>query len=216
MIKNIIFDFGGVLLDLDYEKTWEELSTLTGIDFRPEQMPLWFTSLNDAFETGAISQETFLWHIQKQSLTGIPAVIDILKAWNRMLLGWKSEKFQFLMDTKKQYRTFLLSNTNDIHIDWVRRDLAINHGIEGFEQTYFERVYYSHLIGMRKPDAAIFRFVLGTNRLNPEETLFIDDSAEHILTAASLGLKVYHFERNSDLKGQWLKILSEHQITKTP
>jgi glucose-1-phosphatase len=208
MIKNIIFDFGGVLLDLDYHRTWTSFKHLSVFDMHKEHLPDWFVQLNDAFETGNIQQESFIWHVQKNASGHIPHAGEIVRAWNSMLLGWQPHKLNFLKSLRKEYKTYLLSNTNEIHIDWVQNDLKTNHDIYDFDSNYFEKTYYSHLIGLRKPDPAIFRYVLNTNGLIADETLFIDDSAEHIKAADDLGLKVHHFERNSDLIAQWQKILS--------
>jgi glucose-1-phosphatase len=208
MIKNIIFDFGGVLLDLDYNRTWTALKQLEVFDRHEEHLPDWFVQLSNAFETGTIRQESFIWHIQKNASGHIPHAGEIVRAWNSMLLGWQPSKLNFLKSLREKFNTYLLSNTNEIHIDWVQNDLKTKHNIHDFDTAYFEKTYYSHLVGLRKPEPAIFRYVLETNGLIAEETLFIDDSEEHIRTAASLGLLVHHFERNSDLMGQWQKILS--------
>ena len=212
MIKNIIFDFGGVLLDLDYNRTWTAMKHLAVVDMNQEHLPDWFVRLSDAFEIGSIGQESFIWHIQKNASGHIPHAGEIVRAWNSMLLGWQLSKLNFLKSLRKEYKTYLLSNTNEIHIEWVQNDLKTNHDIQDFDTAYFDKTYYSHLIGLRKPDPAIFRYVLERNGLIAKETLFIDDSEEHIKIAALLGLNVHHFERNSDLISQWQEILSNASV----
>ena len=99
--KNIVFDFGGVLLDIDYNKTLEALQNLIGIAFDPNTLsPNSLKFLHD-FENGRISTETFLWNLQHMSAKEMPQGIDLIKAWNAMLIGWDKEKFQDLVTNEK-------------------------------------------------------------------------------------------------------------------
>lgn len=117
-----------------------------------------------------------------------------------MLLGWQTYKFALLASLRKNFRVYLLSNTNELHLDWVYNDLLANHGITDFETRFFDKAYYSHQIHCRKPDADIYRYVTEEAGLIPHETLFIDDLAVNIAAAADEGWHTCHFDPADDLK----------------
>jgi len=190
MIKNIIFDFGGVLLDIDMQRSFDAIGQLLGKSLDIQHLPEEESNLIQSLETGKISAESFIWHIQ-QKMKNPGEGIEIIRAWNAMLIGWNPERFQFLINLKNKYRTFLLSNTNSIHLNWVYQDLKNNHQITDFDVQFFEKTYYSHLIGMRKPNAEIYEFVIKDASLNPSETMFIDDHPDNIRMAESLGIHVF-------------------------
>jgi glucose-1-phosphatase len=92
----------------------------------------------------------------------------------------------------KKYTLYVLSNTNQTHIDWVHEDLKKNHHISEYEQRFFTKVYYSHEIHLRKPDVEIYEYVLQNANLNAAETLFIDDNYDNVQAAQSIGIQVIH------------------------
>lgn len=196
--NTLLFDFGGVLLDLDTHLTFDAMKELMGFEGDAHEIYLQNQELFDSFETGHLIVESFLWKLQHKSKR-VPPVEKLLRAWNAMLLGWNPDKLKLLAELKSLYRTFLLSNTNEIHIEWVRRDLKNNHGITDFESRFFEKAYYSHLVGKRKPDADIFQFVIEDAKINPAETLFIDDNAHNIETAEKLGFQTRLHVTNAPL-----------------
>lgn len=198
VIKNIVFDFGGVLLDLDIDRTFEAMKVVMGFEGDAHEIYAQNHELFDAFETGHLIVESFLWKLQNKSKR-VPPVEKLIGAWNAMLLGWNPDKLKLLAELKSRYRTFLLSNTNEIHIEWVRRDLKNKHNITDFDTRFFEKVYYSHLVGMRKPDAALFQFIIADAKINPAETLFIDDNAHNVEAAAKLGFQTSLHETNAPL-----------------
>lgn len=199
MIKNIIFDFGGVLLDLDMQRSYQALGKITGKDYTLETLPDSFRQKVVAYETGKISTETFIWFWQNQCHPVIPQGDEIVAAWNAMLLGWQPAKFEFLDNLRTRYKVYLLSNTNVLHIEWVRRDLRKNHGISNFESRFFDKAYYSFELGEHKPDAKIFEKVLHDASILPEETLFIDDALINVQAAARLGIHGYHHNPQKNL-----------------
>jgi putative hydrolase of the HAD superfamily len=195
----IVFDFGGVLIDLDIEKSYEELALL--VDINPLETEILVAKMYEsfeAFETGKISSETFIWRIQNLTNKEVDPV-KIIHAWNAMLLGWNPSKLVFLNKIKKKYPIYLLSNTNEIHLKWVMNDLKTNHGIEDFENQFFIKAYYSHLIQLRKPDIAAYDYVIKDTGLNPTRTLFIDDNYNNILGAYDAGFQVLHHITNDSL-----------------
>jgi putative hydrolase of the HAD superfamily len=187
-IENIIFDLGGVILNIDYQKTIEAFKKLGIENFDEIYSQARQTRLFDEIETGKISPETFLKELQQY----IPHVDteDIRRAWNAMLLDLPPQRWNLLEKLGKQYRIFLLSNTNEIHYTEYQNYIARTYH-KNFNNL-FEKAYYSHLIGFRKPDEECFRFVINDAGLIPEKTLFLDDSIQHIEGARKTGLNSIH------------------------
>lgn len=187
-IRNIIFDWGGVITNIDFEATINAFKKF-GIDnFEEYYCQTYQSELFILHETGQISPEEFRTELKKE----IPVPItdeELDTAWMAMLMETPPENIGLLKIAKKKYRTFLLSNTNAIHVAQYGKILKEKFGLENGMSDVFEKVYYSHEIGMKKPDTAIFKFLLEENRLTPDETLFVDDSIQNIDAANSLGLK---------------------------
>lgn len=189
-IKNIIFDYGNVIFLIDFKRTQHTFTEL-GI----ENVERFFAHtghdpLFDEFEKGAITPAEFRDGIRR--ITGIPDLEDdeIDRAWNTLLIGVPPVNHDILLNLKKRYRTFLLSNNNAIHYQWIMEYLQREFNLEN-NSIFFEKDYYSHLMGKRKPNADIFEQVLQENNLDPKETLFIDDSPQHIRAAQELGFDTY-------------------------
>jgi glucose-1-phosphatase len=186
MIKNIIFDLGGVLINLDMAKTRKAFENLGMKDFNEHYNQAKQSGLFDLYDCGKISDAQFRDGLKKQ----LPATItdkEIDEAWNAMLLDLPKERLNILKSLQGKYRLFLLSNTNEIHIAAFSAYLKKTYGFEDFS-GYFEKHYYSCRIGMRKPHAEVFEFVLRENHLNAGETLFIDDSSQHVAGASACGI----------------------------
>ena len=189
-IKNIIFDYGNVIFGLDFVKgkqAWIELGVANPDEFygHKVQDPIF----ND-FETGAISADEFRSNIRKKLENPLLTDAQIDNAWNSLLVGIAPGNNELVLKVKQKYRTFLLSNINEIHYDFIHKYLKSEFGFENNEHL-FEKTYYSHLVGKRKPEISIFQQVLNENNLNPAETLFIDDSPQHIAGAQKLGIQTY-------------------------
>lgn len=196
-IRNIIFDLGGVLLDLDFDKT---VKAFTEMGFTPEmyQLDQEHSHYFLKFETGKIKPAGFKNGI-RELLDKKDLSDDILdNAWNAMILGFQLEKIELLKELAKAYRIFLLSNTNVQHEKIYSKMLKDVSGLE--MKDLFEKHYYSHEVGLAKPDPAIFQLVLNENNLKPEETLYIDDFQQHIDAAQKLGMQGFLFPPNGDLK----------------
>lgn len=189
-IKNIIFDYGNVIFLIDFLKTQNSFANLGILNVEHFFAHTGHHSIFDEFETGKITASQFRNGIRK--ITEKPDLTDkqINNAWNSLLIGVPPINHTLLMLAKSHYRTFLLSNINEIHLEYINKYLKTEYDIES-NNGFFEKVYYSHLIKMRKPNPEIFSFVLSDSNLNPSETLFIDDSPQHLKTAASMGLKTH-------------------------
>ena len=203
MIKNIIFDFGGVLLDLDYEKTYSQLTEVMGVKMSGAHIPAQIFKVMLGYEKGEINTETFLWNLQKESTKLTPHPDKLIKAWNAMLLGWNADRFEFLLDLQeKEYRVFLLSNTNELHLEWVYRDLKTNHKITNFDTRFFDGTFYSHKMHLRKPEIDIYDRVIAEAELDPKESLFIDDNLDNIAAAKLAGLHAIHHDPKTEIIDQ--------------
>jgi putative hydrolase of the HAD superfamily len=197
-IKNIIFDLGGVIINLDIPKTISEFNKLTNKPFESIYSQLQQTPIFDLFDKGQINETDFFIELNK-SLDNPLTDKQLLNAWNAMLLDFPIHRLELLNQLKHRYRIFLLSNTNETHITRFEKDLYQQHGFKNLE-PFFEKVYYSCRIGMRKPDREIFDFVLNENTLNASETIFIDDSPQHIDGALKTGITAHLLSKEKDVK----------------
>jgi glucose-1-phosphatase len=196
-IKSIIFDLGGVILKLDYSKTEDEFKKNGVLRFKELYNQKKQTLLFDDFEKGKIKPEEFISSIKCSENLKIKE-IDFINAWNAMLLEIPMKKLQFIDGLKKDYKIFLLSNTNEIHIKKFEDDLKKNNMLKQFYKC-FDKIYYSSRMGKRKPDENCFNQVLEENGLVAENTLFIDDSIQHIEGAEKVGIKTFHLEKNKSI-----------------
>lgn len=185
-IKNIIFDLGGVIINIDYALLIEAFSKIGLPHFEAYFSQKEQKKLFDFYEKGMISSQDFREELKRQCKPGTTNA-EIDTAWNAMFLDLPKERLAVLLDTKNKYRTFLLSNTNEIHMIFINNYLKQRYKINNLEK-HFEKVYLSYEVKMRKPDAEIFELVLNQNKLKKEETLFIDDSVQHIESANKLGI----------------------------
>ena len=196
-IKSIIFDLGGVILNLDYSKTEDEFKKIGVLHFKELYSQKKQTVLFDDFEKGKIKPEEFISSFKESENLKIKE-IDFINAWNAMLLEIPIKKLQFIGGLKKDYKIFLLSNTNEIHIKKFEDDLKKNNMLEQFYKC-FDEIYYSSRMGKRKPDENCFNQVLEENGLMAENTFFIDDSIQHIKGAVKAGIKTFHLEKNKSI-----------------
>ena len=189
VIKNVIFDLGGVLMNLDYNKTITAFKNLGYTDF--EKMYTQFKANNvfDGLETGHIPESVF-YEYMIEAGEGKITKGQVTQAWNAMLLDFREESFDFLKKLSEEHRIFLLSNTNTIHKAAFDKNFKEQTSLTS-PDIFFTKAYYSHLIGMRKPNDDIFKFVEKDAAIKASETLFIDDLYDNIATAANLGFKTH-------------------------
>lgn len=197
-IKNIIFDLGGVIINLDIPKTIAEFNKYTKKPFESIYTQLQQNPVFDLFDKGKITENDFFNELNKAIECDLPS-IQLREAWDAMLLDFPGHRLDLLKDLKTKYRLFLLSNTNETHIETFEADLYKAHGYKNLE-PFFEKVYYSCRVGMRKPDKEIFEMVLQENKLDPNETLFIDDSPQHVEGAINTNIKAKLLAKNREVK----------------
>lgn len=190
MIKNLIFDFGDVFLDLDKEGAMQKALNMFQIDVLSDEM----IAINCLYEQGLISTSEFIDfyfnHFPKISRQ------DVIDIWNYVLKEFPKHKLEFLqkLSEENNYKLILLSNTNELHIEWVIRNVSF---YEEFK-SYFDKFYLSHEINLRKPDKEIYEFVIKENKLKAVETLFIDDTKDNTDTAKQLGIHTWNIDETTE------------------
>ena len=196
-IKSIIFDLGGVILNINYQLTSNSFKNLGGFEFDTLYSQAKQKEIFNLLETGEITPSFFRSELNKlMSLNISDEKFD--SCWNAMLLDLPIKRLELIKSLNGSYNTFLLSNTNEIHINAFKQIINRKIGYSNF-LSCFNKCYYSSEIGLRKPNLACFDFVLKQNNLIAEETLFIDDSIQHIVGAKKAGLNTYHIKKEDDL-----------------
>lgn len=190
-VDNIIFDLGGVIVNIDYMKTQQHFEDLGLTSFGEVYSQAAQSGLFDLYEKGLMDSDTFRSRLRQLAPEFKVSDKDLDAAWNAMILDLPSARLEVLYSLKSKVRTFLLSNTNEIHIDCFHNQLKVEHGKDNLSD-YFEKVYYSYEVQLRKPDKEIFQHVINKNSLAVKRTLFIDDTIRHIESARSLGLECLH------------------------
>jgi putative hydrolase of the HAD superfamily len=185
MIKTIIFDFGDVFINLDKAATMREMNR-----YEIKTLSENLLNINQQYEKGLISSEDFVksYQIEHAQLQEN----QFKNSWNAILVDFPEYRYQFLkkLSQEKDYQLILLSNTNKIHIDWVKENVSF---FQGFKAC-FDAFYLSYEIFSRKPDPEIYQYVLAAHNLKPEECLFIDDTRENTDAAENLGIHTWNIE----------------------
>ena len=188
-IKTIIFDLGGVIYDVDYHKTINAFKAI-GIDrFEEVYAKAGQSDLFNDLEEGKISRAFFIEQIKTLSGHDMTSS-QVVNAWNGMLLGFMPDALACLKRLRSTYRLFLLSNTNEIHIQEIENRVGAAFFLDFC--ALFEKVYLSHELGLRKPHPEVFTHILEEQGLKANETLFIDDSIQHVEGAIKAGLHAHH------------------------
>ena len=202
-ISNIIFDWGGVITELEFataEKKFNEIGLENIISYFTKNQK---TNFLLDMETGRITPEEFRIEIRKH-LPNETSDEEIDDAWNSVLGDTPANRIATLKKLGTKYNLYLLSNTNKIHVDYFNKKLRQEQGVDHY--TLFKKVYYSHDLGARKPDAEFFRAMLADSRVDLQSTLFIDDLEANIDAAASLGIMAFHLTPSldiADLFNEW-------------
>lgn len=196
-VDTIIFDLGGVILNLDYQKTIDAFNKLGVKDFEKLYTQANQIDLFNRYETGQISSQHFVNLLLPYLPVGTTPN-KIVHAWNAMILDFPLQRMQLLEKLQNKYTLYLLSNTNDIHLQEVNRSLART--TDKKLNSYFTKAYYSHEIQLRKPHAEIFDFVCKENKLNPHKTIFIDDTIGHVEGSIKAGLQGVHLTKGQTIE----------------
>jgi putative hydrolase of the HAD superfamily len=203
-IKNIIFDFGNVLFDLDLGKIPEAFQTLCGDRYPVIMDHIQRKRIFELYEIGGISTsefvETLLELAEKEISDRLITADHITSAWNSIFVGMPRHRFDFLLRLRQHYQVFLLSNINELHERWIAAYMDREHNIHDFEARYFDGVYYSHFIRLRKPDQDIYEYVLADAELMPGETLFFDDLPINVEAARQVGIHGVLHEVGTDIE----------------
>lgn len=196
-IKNIIFDFGGVIINIDHSLPGKKFMELGIKNFDKLYSQALQNHLFDKLERGEITPGEFRNDLRKY----IPITVsdnEIDDAWNSIILDIPPERIKILEKLQNNYQTFLLSNTNEIHYDCYRANLEKVYGYKNFDEL-FKKAYFSFEMGMQKPYPEIYETVLSENNLIANETLFIDDTLKHVEGAARVGIRAFHLEKGVEI-----------------
>jgi putative hydrolase of the HAD superfamily len=190
MIKTIIFDFGNVFINLDIDGFTKNVFNKFKIDSFSEEMK----SFNSLYEEGLISTNEFL-EFYSENFTEF-SVEELIDIWNYILKDFPKHRLDFLKELREnsKYKLILLSNTNELHINWINENIP--HYIEF--KNCFDSFYLSHEIHLSKPNKNIYEFVLNENNLNANECLFIDDNKENVISAEKLGIRVWNINPSTE------------------
>ena len=195
-IKNIVFDLGGVLIDLDLKSAINGLQKAGFTNVKEQLQAFDREGIFQKFELGEISADEFRASIRENSNVSLTDE-EVDSLWNLMLLEIPREKLELILDLRSKYMVYLLSNTNSIHWDYVCKN-AFNY--RGFRMDdYFEETFLSYEMHLAKPDKAIFETMLNDANLLPEETLFIDDLEANCKAAEEVGIHAHHYHIGDDL-----------------
>ncbi len=195
--KTIIFDFGNVLFDLDFDRCIDTFEEVLGVRWEARHLPADVISAIKKYDRGHISDEAFLWVLQQYNTNANPR--DLIRAWNSLLVGMPEHRLDMLTHLRKDYNLAKLSNINNLHLRYIHRYLEKNYGIGDYEERFFDQVFYSHLIHKRKPDDEVYAHVSDVLRVNVQDIVFIDDLKENVEAAISHGWHAIQHNPKKDI-----------------
>ncbi len=190
-INTIIFDLGGVVLDIDYQLTQTAFEDLGATNFQEHYTQAAQNGLFDDYEIGKISSAHFINKVLEFMPVGTEPN-KVVHAWNAMIKEIPAENLELLKRLRQSYQIIALSNTNALHIEYFEGKLR-KHGENLKLADFFNHAYYSSELGKRKPHPETFQYVCDTHQLDKSKTLFIDDTIRHIEGAKTCGLNTFHF-----------------------
>ena len=191
-IRHIIFDLGGVILNIDISLTARAFESLGLDNFGMHYSQAHVSTLFNDLEIGRVSEQEFVDKMKSVLPEGTTDQ-QVIDAWNALLLDYPVARLQLLQQLRNHYDLFLLSNTNAIHMKAFNKILERERGIPSLA-AFFDKTYYSHLMGCRKPEPEAWQMVLDENGLKPEHTLFIDDTLPNVEAARALGIQSVHLQ----------------------
>lgn len=193
-IKNIIFDLGGVLIDIDVNKTIDEMRKILTSSAQLNSANMLQHKVFNQYETGQLTSNEFIQELQNLATIEVEKS-QIVDAWNAMLLQVPKKRIKLLENLAEKKRLFILSNTNQLHVNKFNTMIP---GYSSFENLV-EKVYFSHEIGHRKPHKEAFSVVINNSNISPAETLFIDDTPENINTALEMNFQTLLVKKDEEI-----------------
>lgn len=191
-IKNLIFDLGGVIINLDNRLTEKAFVEMGVPHFREYFGHGFAASFFKDYEVGKLGDAEFIEELKKLTGLALPDA-TLIEGWNALLLDFPPQRIELLKKLKSRYRLFLFSNTNALHMERLNQIYRQTFGEEKLDDL-FEKTYYSHLLGLRKPGLESFQYIIAENNLIPSQTLFIDDALVNVEGAKAAGLAGYFLE----------------------
>lgn len=192
-IKNIVFDLGDVIINIDPPRTYQAFADLKGISLEEAYSIIDGNGFFEKYDKGLFSDEAFIAFV-KETLQLSVSDEEVIIAWNALLLDMPAERVKRIQELSKSYNLYLLSNTCSIHIKEVNNIMMKSSGVKDLKHL-FKKAYYSFDLGLRKPDTNIYKAVLDDAQINPEETLFLDDNLPNIIAAQSMGIQCIHVQK---------------------
>lgn len=198
-VTTVILDFGGVLYDIDFRAAVNAFEQL-GIDnFDKLYSKAVQSHLFERFERGSITVPGFCDEIRHFFGQNHISNEEINGAWNQLLIGYKKSRLDFVEDLKSKYTVILLSNTNQVHYEYFTQQYLREFQTQKPLEALFHRAFFSHLCGMRKPDAEFYRYALNEMKINPREAVFIDDTPHNLQPASELGIHAIHHDSAQEI-----------------
>jgi HAD superfamily hydrolase (TIGR01509 family) len=204
-INAIIFDLGGVILDIDYNRTVRAFQALEFEDFDQQYSKMKQSGVFDRIERGEIDEAEFV-SIMQQSIPHASQE-EIIDAWNAIILDFPSGRLDYINEVRKKLPIFLLSNTNEIHLKCF--DQLLFESTNSRIKDHFNKAYLSHEMSCRKPEPEAWKIILEEQGLKARTTLFIDDSPQHIAAARNLGLPCIHLQSIDELERELAPFLTQ-------
>ena len=196
-IEAVVFDLGNVIIPIDFEKTVQAFVSLGGRKANELYSYAGQTHLFEELERGEVSRKEFIDQVRPE--LNYASDIAIVEAWNAMLYHVDHSTFDYLDKLRPRFKTYVLSNINTYHAEWVGKAMRTAASNKDITQ-YFDHVFYSHEIGHRKPENGAWQIIIGTEGVNPQKTLFIEDKEENIEAANALGFNVLHWNPSNDIR----------------
>ena len=197
-VRNIVFDLGNVVIHIDPDLTIRKFKDLGVVNFDDMYNIMRQTDVFDRLDTGKITLPEFRQTIRDSSQANLSDE-QIDDAWCAMLLDFPEENVELLRKLRNAgYKLYLLSNTNEMHIAYYTRYLKQRFGRDLLTEL-FDRTFYSHEIGYRKPNREAYEYVLKAENLKPAETLFIDDLEHNVIAARQTGMQAFHHRKGNKI-----------------
>jgi len=204
-LENIIFDLGGVIINLDVNSTFQKLSEIFDIDLKTESISdLDNFGFFQEYELGRIGDEEFRSNIRQMAEVSV-SDSQIDEAWNAMLLDIPTDRIGWIYEATRKYNCVILSNTNAIHVKHFEQFFS-DVTPYGHPKSVFQNLFYSHELGERKPNKAAFSYVLDATGFDPEKTVLFDDLTDNLASANELGILTEYVERNNLKRDQLLNL----------